>query len=78
MSLAPLCFLGGGCVANEGRGLCLALHYAKSLFHKLAREILMYKFVDALIDQMGAAYPELVRARSYCGSFENEEYFTKL
>ena len=67
--LRSSCFLvaDGVLPSNEGRGYVLRriMRRAMRQLHKLgAREALMYKFVDALIDQMGAAYPELVRARA--------------
>ncbi|MBM3579980.1 MAG: alanine--tRNA ligase, partial [Alphaproteobacteria bacterium] len=53
--------------SNEGRGYVLRriMRRAMRQLHKLgAREATMYKFVDGLIKEMGAAYPELVRARA--------------
>ncbi len=66
--LRSSCFIiaDGALPSNEGRGYVLRriMRRAMRQLHKLgAREASMYKFVDALIEEMGAAYPELVRAR---------------
>lgn len=66
--LRSSCFIiaDGALPSNEGRGYVLRriMRRAMRQLHKLgAREASMYKFVDALIEEMGVAYPELVRAR---------------
>lgn len=66
--LRSSCFIiaDGALPSNEGRGYVLRriMRRAMRQLHKLgALEASMYKFVDALIEEMGAAYPELVRAR---------------
>jgi alanyl-tRNA synthetase len=51
--------------SNEGRGYVLRriMRRAMRQLHKLgAKEVSMYKMVDALIKEMGTAYPELSRA----------------
>ena len=51
--------------ANEGRGYVLRRIMRRAMRHAQmlgAREPLMYRLVPALVRQMGAAYPELVRA----------------
>jgi alanyl-tRNA synthetase len=63
--------------SNEGRGYVLRriMRRAMRQLHKLgAREASMYKLVDALINEMGAAYPELSRARAVIvETLKNEE-----
>lgn len=63
--------------SNEGRGYVLRriMRRAMRQLHKLgAREASMYKLVDALIKEMGAAYPELSRARAVIvETLKNEE-----
>jgi alanyl-tRNA synthetase len=63
--------------SNEGRGYVLRriMRRAMRQLHKLgAKEVSMYKLVDALIDEMGTAYPELTRARDLIiESLKNEE-----
>jgi len=66
--LRSSCFIiaDGALPSNEGRGYVLRriMRRAMRQLHKLgAREASMYKFVDALIEEMGDAYPELARAR---------------
>ncbi len=67
--LRSSCFLiaDGALPSNEGRGYVLRRIMRRGMrqLHKLgAREASMYKLVDALIKEMGAAYPELSRARA--------------
>ncbi len=53
--------------SNEGRGYVLRRIMRRAMRHATmmgAREPVMYKLVPALVRQMGAAYPELVRAES--------------
>lgn len=77
--LRSSCFLiaDGALPSNEGRGYVLRriMRRAMRQLHKLgAREVTMYKFVDALIEEMGAAYPELSRAREVIiETLKNEE-----
>ncbi len=77
--LRSSCFLiaDGALPSNEGRGYVLRriMRRAMRQLHKLgAREASMYKFVDVLIEEMGAAYPELARARAVIvESLKNEE-----
>ncbi len=63
--------------SNEGRGYVLRriMRRAMRQLHKLgAKEAKMYKLVDALISEMGAAYPELSRARAVIvETLKNEE-----
>lgn len=63
--------------SNEGRGYVLRriMRRAMRQLHKLgAIEASMYKLVDALITEMGAAYPELSRAREVIiETLKNEE-----
>lgn len=63
--------------SNEGRGYVLRriMRRAMLQLHKLgASEASMYKLVDALIKEMGAAYPELSRARTVIvETLKNEE-----
>lgn len=67
----------GALPSNEGRGYVLRriMRRAMRQLHKLgAREASMYKLVDALINEMGAAYPELGRARDVIiETLKNEE-----
>jgi alanyl-tRNA synthetase len=67
--LRSSCFLiaDGVLPSNEGRGYVLRRIMRRGMrqLHKLgSREATMYKLVDALIKEMGAAYPELARARA--------------
>jgi alanyl-tRNA synthetase len=77
--LRSSCFLvaDGVLPSNEGRGYVLRriMRRAMRQLHKLgAREALMHKFVDALIVEMGTAYPELARARAVIvETLKNEE-----
>ena len=51
--------------SNEGRGYVLRRIMRRAMRHATmmgAREPVMYRLVPALVRQMGAAYPELVRA----------------
>ena len=51
--------------SNEGRGYVLRRIMRRAMRHATqmgAREPIMYRLVPALVRQMGAAYPELVRA----------------
>ena len=53
--------------SNEGRGYVLRRIMRRAMRHATmmgAREPVMYRLVPALIRQMGAAYPELVRAEA--------------
>ncbi len=63
--------------SNEGRGYVLRriMRRAMLQLHKLgAKEAKMYKLVDALIAEMGAAYPELSRAKAVIvETLKNEE-----
>ena len=77
--LRSSCFLvaDGVMPSNEGRGYVLRriMRRAMRQIHKLgAKEATMYKLVDALIAEMGAAYPELSRARAVIiETLKNEE-----
>ncbi len=77
--LRSSCFLiaDGVLPSNEGRGYVLRriMRRAMRQLHKLgAREAMMYKFVDALIDEMHEAYGELDRARGVLvETLKNEE-----
>ncbi len=67
--LRSSCFLiaDGVLPSNEGRGYVLRRIMRRGMrqLHKLgSREATMFKLVDALIKEMGAAYPELARARA--------------
>jgi alanyl-tRNA synthetase len=63
--------------SNEGRGYVLRriMRRAMRQLHKLgAKEASMFKLVDVLIYEMGAAYPELSRARAVIvETLKNEE-----
>ncbi len=63
--------------SNEGRGYVLRriMRRAMRQLHKLgAKQASMYKLVDSLIKEMGAAYPELGRARdTIVETLKNEE-----
>ncbi|MEJ0016549.1 MAG: alanine--tRNA ligase [Acetobacteraceae bacterium] len=53
--------------SNEGRGYVLRRIMRRAMRHAAmmgARDPLMYRLVPALVRQMGAAYPELVRAET--------------
>jgi alanyl-tRNA synthetase len=77
--LRSSCFLiaDGILPSNEGRGYVLRriMRRAMRQLHKLgSRHATMYKLVDALINEMGAAYPELARARDIIiETLKNEE-----
>ena len=77
--LRSSCFLisDGILPSNEGRGYVLRriMRRAMRQLHKLGvRHATMYKLVDALINEMGAAYPELARARDIIiETLKNEE-----
>jgi alanyl-tRNA synthetase len=77
--LRSSCFLiaDGILPSNEGRGYVLRriMRRAMRQIHKLgSRHATMYKLVDALINEMGVAYPELVRARdTIIETLKNEE-----
>ena len=65
--LRSACFLiaDGVMPNNEGRGYVLRRIMRRAMRHAYnlgAKEALMYRLVPALIEQMGAAYPELKRA----------------
>ncbi|MEO1475408.1 MAG: alanine--tRNA ligase [Pseudomonadota bacterium] len=63
--------------SNEGRGYVLRRIMRRGMRHGHllgVREPAMYRMTAALIDQMGAAYPELIRARAAIeASLEQEE-----
>ena len=63
--------------SNEGRGYVLRRIMRRAMRHAHilgARQPSMHKLVGALTDEMGAAYPELIRARPAIESaLENEE-----
>ncbi len=63
--------------SNEGRGYVLRriMRRAMRQLHKLgAKEAKMHKLVDALINEMGEAYPELSRAKAVIvETLKNEE-----
>jgi len=63
--------------SNEGRGYVLRRIMRRAMRHGHmlgAREPLMHKLVPALVAEMGAAYPELVRARKAIeAAIEQEE-----
>jgi alanyl-tRNA synthetase len=77
--LRSSCFLiaDGVMPSNEGRGYVLRriMRRAMRQIHKLgAKEATMHKLVDALIKEMGVAFPELVRARAtIIETLKNEE-----
>jgi alanyl-tRNA synthetase len=77
--LRSSCFLiaDGILPSNEGRGYVLRRIMRRGMrqLHKLgAREASMYKLVDALIKEMGGAYPELARAKAVIvETLKNEE-----
>ncbi len=77
--LRSSCFLiaDGVLPSNEGRGYVLRriMRRAMLQLHKLgARQVSMFKLVDVLINEMGAAYPELSRARAVIiETLKNEE-----
>src|SRR5436190_517857 len=77
--LRSSCFLiaDGVLPSNEGRGYVLRRIMRRGMrqLHKLgAKQAVMYKLVDPLINEMGAAYPELSRARdTIIDSLKNEE-----
>ena len=67
--LRSSCFLlaDGVSPSNEGRGYVLRRIMRRAMRHAHllgAVEPLMYRLAPTLIDQMGAAYPDLVRARA--------------
>jgi alanyl-tRNA synthetase len=63
--------------SNEGRGYVLRRIMRRSMRHAHvlgAREPSMFRLVDPLIEEMGQAFPELVRARAaIIAEFEQEE-----
>jgi alanyl-tRNA synthetase len=62
--------------ANEGRGYVLRRIMRRAMRHAHllgASEPLMHRLVPALVAEMGAAYPELVRAQSLIESTLNQE-----
>ena len=62
--------------ANEGRGYVLRRIMRRAMRHAHllgAKEPLMYRLVPALIAEMGAAYPELVRAQPLIEATLNQE-----
>jgi alanyl-tRNA synthetase len=77
--LRSSCFLiaDGVLPSNEGRGYVLRRIMRRGMrqLHKLgAKEATMYKLVDALIKEMGSAYPELERAKEVIvETLKNEE-----
>jgi len=77
--LRSSCFLvaDGILPSNEGRGYVLRRIMRRGMrqLHKLgSRTATMYKLVDALIKEMGTAYPELSRARAtIIETLKNEE-----
>jgi alanyl-tRNA synthetase len=77
--LRSSCFLiaDGILPSNEGRGYVLRRIMRRGMrqLHKLgSRTATMYKLVDALINEMGSAYPELSRARAtIIETLKNEE-----
>lgn len=74
-----VCFLmaDGVLPSNEGRGYVLRRIMRRAMRHAHilgCKEPLIHKLVPALIEQMGAAYPELDRARALMQqTLENEE-----
>jgi alanyl-tRNA synthetase len=77
--LRSVCFLiaDGVLPSNEGRGYVLRRIMRRAMRHAHmmgAREPVMWRLVPALIRQMGAAYPELVRAQALIeGTLKLEE-----
>lgn len=77
--LRSSCFLiaDGVLPSNEGRGYVLRriLRRAMRQLHKLGVEkVTMYKFLPALIKQMGESHPELIRAEKLISeTLKNEE-----
>jgi alanyl-tRNA synthetase len=62
--------------ANEGRGYVLRRIMRRAMRHAHilgASEPLMYRLVPALVAEMGAAYPELVRAQPLIGATLQQE-----
>ena len=62
--------------ANEGRGYVLRRIMRRAMRHAHllgAKEPLMYRLVPALVAEMGAAYPELVRAQPLIEATLNQE-----
>ena len=62
--------------ANEGRGYVLRRIMRRAMRHAHllgAKEPLMYRLVPALVAEMGAAYPELVRAQPLFEAALNQE-----
>ena len=62
--------------ANEGRGYVLRRIMRRAMRHAHllgAEEPLMYRLVPALVAEMGAAYPELVRAQPLIEATLNQE-----